>query len=555
MSNQQSCFFRRVILAAGLAIAGQRGNAEILSATAAAKPDNSLIVDIQVTTAGSVAKLGITYQTPGIEALISPFTAASPTGSTTITVGRLRANRTYKFTVRAMDDHGSPAGVASGTFTTGALPASLAANTYTLRGRSTAPLVVWPHVQTGFRGYVALDLHSPDAPQIVWYYSNAPSNASGTLQSDTVNAIIQERNGNFLFADAGSGPPPLAADTFYREITPDGRIVAESPFVCGLNPPPSPGPRGWVWAQGNDSLEQFNAPGGPPSTVLHLAKLVKDPFFDAGIAAQGVRLQIGVGIGRWNRWTGKDELVWDPFQFLDPLTERTDMTNSDPGVNSDSRAAFPCAGKSLQGEDWMHANSLQVAPTGVLLMSVRILDTVIAISPQLDRIAWRIGRFGSDFSFPNPSDRFYHEHYVRMLDNGNLLLFDNGNGRPAAEGGLYSRALELALDWETMTATKVWQYRHHAGASGGTPVYKYADKVGTAHRLENGNTILLFGADIDPTSLQPRNPQVFTLVEADSSPEATAVAVLDFQMPGATPVYRALPVTTLFGEVIGTARQ
>jgi hypothetical protein len=37
-------------------------------------------------------------------------------------------------------------------------------------------------------------------------------------------------------------------------------------------------------------------------------------------------------------------------------------------------------------------------------------------------------------------DRFYHEHFVRMLENGNLLLLDNGDGRPAAEGGLYSRA-------------------------------------------------------------------------------------------------------------------
>ena len=103
----------------------------------------------------------------------------------------------------------------------------------------------------------------------------------------------------------------------------------------------------------------------------------------------------------------------------------------------------------------MHANSLQVAPTGVILMSVRHLDTVIAISPQFDRIAWRIGRFGSDFAFADPSDRFYHEHYVRMLENGNLLLFDNGDGRPAAEGGQYNRALELALDWDSMTATKV----------------------------------------------------------------------------------------------------
>ena len=92
-----------------------------------------------------------------------------------------------------------------------AVPAALAANTYKLQGRISAPVVVFAALETNFRGYVGMDLHSPDAPQIVWYYSNAPSNASGTLQSDTVNAIIQERNGNFLFADAGSGPPPLAS--------------------------------------------------------------------------------------------------------------------------------------------------------------------------------------------------------------------------------------------------------------------------------------------------------------------------------------------------------
>jgi hypothetical protein len=54
----------------------------------------------------------------------------------------------------------------------------------------------------------------------------------------------------------------------------------------------------------------------------------------------------------------------------------------------------------------MHANSLQVTPAGVIVISVRHLDTVIAISPQFDRIAWRVGRFGSHFAFPNPSDRF-----------------------------------------------------------------------------------------------------------------------------------------------------
>jgi hypothetical protein len=73
-----------------------------------------------------------------------------------------------------------------------------------------------------------------------------------------------------------------------------------------------------------------------PGTVLHFGKIVKDPFFDAGLAPQGARLQVGIGLRRWNRWTGKDELIWDPFRFLDPLTDRTNAQNSDPGNNSET---------------------------------------------------------------------------------------------------------------------------------------------------------------------------------------------------------------------------
>jgi hypothetical protein len=545
---------RTTIAAAIVLLAVTHSYAAILDTSALVRPDNSLIVDINVTTDSSVAHAVVTYQASGVDSLVSRQTEVSSTGSTTITIGRLRANRTYTYTVDAFDGHGGPVGTAVGTFTTGALPAPLLTNTYTLTGRTTVPLVIVPDNQTGFRGFVVLDLHSADAPQIVGYYSNAPSNASGVLQVDLFNAAIRERNGNFLFSDAGTGPPPLAADAFYREITPDGTLVAESPADCGMTPPAgSPATPGWVWAQGNDVHEML-APGadGVRGTLLHLGKIVKDPFFDAGLAPQGARVQLGTAIRRWNLSTGTDEIVWDPFNFLDPLTERTNATNSDPAANSDTISVIPCAGAKLQVQEWMHANSLQVAPTGVILMSVKFLDTVIAISPQFDRIVWRIGRFGSDFTFPNPNDTFHQEHFVRMLENGNLLLFDNGNGRPAAEGGQYTRALELVLDWNSMTATKVWEYRHQVGVSDGVPVYKYADKVGVAQRLTNGNTIVWYGADIDPTTLLAKTPQTYTLVEADTNPEAGAVAVLDMQIPpGISAVYRALPVETLFGEVPG----
>jgi hypothetical protein len=72
----------------------------------------------------------VTYRVDGVDPLVSRWTPVSSTGATTITIGRLRANRGYTYTVRAIDDHGGPAGVSSGNFTTGALPAPLLMNFY-----------------------------------------------------------------------------------------------------------------------------------------------------------------------------------------------------------------------------------------------------------------------------------------------------------------------------------------------------------------------------------------------------------------------------------------
>jgi hypothetical protein len=538
------------IVTATLFAAATMAQAEIVGTTATVRPDNALIVDIQVKTQGRVAKLQVIYGAEGVDPLVSRLTAASTAGPTTITIGRLRANKTYNYTVRAIDEHGIAAGTAMGTFTTGPLPAALAMNSYKLKGHMSVPLVMLSQLGE-FHGLVAVDLHGSDAPQIVWYYSNPPSAASGVLQPDGAVSVVEDANGNFIFSDAGTGGP-VAADSFYRAITPDGTLIGESPHGCtSITPAPTNAPPGWIWAQGND-IHEVLAPGadGPGGTVLHLGKVVKDPFFEAGLAPQGARLQLATTIRRWDPWTGKDTVVWDPFDFLDPLTERTDEKTSDPTINSNTQSPMPCAGNSLMVEEWTHSNSFQVAPTGEIIHSIRHLDTVLAISQQFDAISWRIGRFHSDFTFPNPSDRFYHQHYARLLENGNLLLFDNGNGRPASEGGYYSRALELALDWSSLTATKVWEYRHPIQNSDGSPGYKYSDAVGMAERLDDGNTLVLFGRDFDPGSMRARSPQTFTLIEADAKSEAEALGVLDMQLPGEPIVYRALPLKTLFGEVI-----
>src|SRR6202051_2395329 len=126
--------------AAAVLFVGSCGYANILSTSATVRPNNSLLVDVQVTTGANVERVSITYQTTGLDPLVSCLTQVSSTGSTTIPIGRLRAKRTYAYTVDAFDRDGAPAGTASGSFTTGSLPPPLLTNTYALTGRTTAPL-------------------------------------------------------------------------------------------------------------------------------------------------------------------------------------------------------------------------------------------------------------------------------------------------------------------------------------------------------------------------------------------------------------------------------
>ena len=68
-----------------LLLGASPGYADILTTAASVRPNNSLIVDIQVLTGGKAAKLAVTYETPGVEPLVSRWTPVPTTGPATIT--------------------------------------------------------------------------------------------------------------------------------------------------------------------------------------------------------------------------------------------------------------------------------------------------------------------------------------------------------------------------------------------------------------------------------------------------------------------------------------
>jgi len=465
--------------------------------TATMDSNNSLIFHIQgsVKTPGQVT---VQYWSQGETPFVTAPVHTKGT-SFSVEVMRLRPSTQYNFQVFLSVSSRTPKLQYQGTFFTGLLPLGLRdANIKVSQGTPTYNLLLLDYNCDNFNGIVAIDA----AGQIVWYFQN----------DNEVFTLAQESDFNMVFNE-------ISQNVGYtmKEIAPDGLTVhsvddrLDDGSLCAphgrWNHEMLLMPNDMVWTIGAD-IRSINING-------------KDT------------MQTGGTIEQWDINKGTVTRLVSLFDLLDAATDRTEDSNLTSG--------FFWQGNQNQYadevEDWTHSNSLDVLPNGDILMSNRHLNQLIAIKPDFSGIDWKLGGQGSDFTFPNPSDEFYHEHDATMLPNGNILLFDNGNTRPADQGGEYSRAEELKLDFNTMQATKVWEFRNMPDI--------YCGAVGSAIRLKNGNTVVDFG--LDPIT---EDPSVFKVVEADSNGNLVAMTIIS--SPGKGDQYRAIPVDSLNGEMIVT---
>src|SRR6056297_1412142 len=144
---------------------------------------------------------------------------------------------------------------------------------------------------------------------------------------------------------------------------------------------------------------------------------------------------------------GSRRTVWRAADHLDPAT--------DVICPLDNR------------KEWTHMNSLRVTRDGHWLVSFRTTSTVALLDGSSGRVLWQWG--------PGHTS---HQHDVRELDNGNLLLFDNGVHRSRAPA--YARILEI----DPATREIVWQYTDRV-------ILAFQSFMGGgAQRLSNGNTFI-----------------------------------------------------------------
>jgi len=152
--------------------------------------------------------------------------------------------------------------------------------------------------------------------------------------------------------------------------------------------------------------------------------------------------------------------------------------------------------------DPLHTNSIQVLDgnlvdkhselfkKGNILISVRNLSSLFIIDFQKQEIVWAWGPTNISF-----------QHKARLLENGNILLFDNGLKT--------SRVIEL----DPISQKIVWQYK-------GIEEETFFSKLyGAAQRLPNGNTLIILSQQRKAIEVSPQKDIVwtYTLISDDNS--------------------------------------
>lgn len=299
------------------------------------------------------------------------------------------------------------------------------------------------------------------------------------FRAESPAGVTTRSNGSLVVLSGSAG---------LLEVAPTGEVVAELPQSADAG-----------------ARMHHDVIATPDNTLLFIA-LDTRPFEGREVS--------GESIWEWDPETGFLERRWSAWDHLSPALDR---------------------GPASSDDDWLHANSLALGPSGNVLMSFRFTDQVISIAPDFAELEWRLGGINADVAVSGESV-FVGQHTAAELPavdgRRRVLLFDNG---PGSRG--WSRALELELDLEAGVATRAWEFRP-------TPD-NFSFITSLARRLPGGNTFVAFGAG--PGVLGSSGP----VAAYEVDPEGNVRFRLEV---GGAPVsdgfvlYRAWPLGTLAGE-------
>jgi hypothetical protein len=279
--------------------------------------------------------------------------------------------------------------------------------------------------------------------------------------------------------------------------------------------------------------------------------------------------QLVDGVGVWDRANGTFETLYWLDDYFDVINER--------GIFSDQSKSIGCTTEhwtknkqTFDVQDWSHANSIFSSTTGDVLVSIRNLDAVIALARDGSGKRWVLSgnpNVTSDFEFDPPDGRFWSQHDVTMLSNGNLFVMDNGDTRPGCnahkvDGNCWSRGAEYFLNFTSMRAQMVWEFRpnHPLDEGGSSQAFLYSKAKGSVTEVSDGSRLIAFPAVVwyDETSSQSYHNVSFFIYQVDDSSSwqpdekeqhVKSSIVIDSDLQTGWPYpYRAVHRESVFGE-------
>jgi hypothetical protein len=377
----------------------------------------------------------------------------------------LYADTDYTFTVTADDGAGGTDSSGAQAYTTSALPTDFPEITVNLSepenmepGITVFTASRWnPSLDSGYGYIVAVD----ETGETVWYYrTGLPFMDLTTFSS-----------GNLAYIFGLHG---------INEIDFYGNIIQTTLAV----------PLG-----GADEVQSFHH---------HVSELENGNILTIGTEIReidGYPLDGGGTTSYWvvadtiEEWTRADDgpsgtvvNIWPMFDHYDPLT---DLSEEFHDTFWDVVYAH---GDIDTTKDWMHVNEVLVDPSDDhFILSVRHMDDIIKLDREENEILWTLAHDG-DFTMEEGGEWQYHQHAPELQDNGNLLIYDNGNGRPDLDEGQppYTRVVEFALDFtnpDDLRVEQLWEYTNDEPY--------FAPFVGGATRLANGNILITDGGVLE----------------------------------------------------------
>lgn len=128
--------------------------------------------------------------------------------------------------------------------------------------------------------------------------------------------------------------------------------------------------------------------------------------------------------------------------------------------------------------DYTHINSIFIDPKdNNLICSMRNLDSVLKLNRTTGEIMWILGGKGDQFNLTD-DQKFNTQHNATILENGNLLLFDNDNDTKQ------TRFLEFKIDEEKKEIISFDEYKLE-----GT----FSEFCGSVQKIDEDNNVFNIG--------------------------------------------------------------